>query len=591
MVPELDSDNAIALTVLVVDDDLGVHEQARDELVGIGPGVRLLHAIDPDEAADLAACKHVDLAFIDLHLGNRSGVEVVNELAEVAPSCEIVVITRYHGMLEVDEAARLIAPGSPVAGVVNKSAQEAGWFSPMVRDRYQSARARTLSLSGLTSPGGLVHALVTKRERINWDLADPKRTVQVQLRDHIDEVELEVNRLFERLFGHVGGPDVKFGRGLSCRVLRSGYSSSVVAEVAPEYVAQGGQVSRGLSTIVKVGPTPEIIAEVDRYYQAVQHAVQGSSRVELLGSARGDALSMLCYSFASESPAELMTLQEWLVDCRVQRKQVRKLLGRVASEELVGAWPVERMGMSILQYVQRERGVTLLKGLKVLEEWLQHMAEDLEMIDILDATGSQDDQNFTKVVRVKGQNLCVPRSPLLGSTHVRRMVPNRMLHGDLHGGNVMLDTASSPPTFKLIDYRNTGPGPRYFDAAALEASIRLAEVGQWWCGLESGHLPPDDVIAVVVERYAGVELRQVARDAVEDPLGARDDNWWVGATTAVSGAALNTPDGARVEYVWTCFAHCLAMFTIESLGMHERTRLLVWLSALTRDVVQIEGDR
>jgi hypothetical protein len=52
----------------------------------------------------------------------------------------------------------------------------------------------------------------------------------------------------------------------------------------------------------------------------------------------------------------------------------------------------------------------------------------------------------------------------------------------MHGGNVLIELSSSPTAADaevrrvcLIDHRNSGPGPRCIDAAALEWSIRIAD--------------------------------------------------------------------------------------------------------------------
>lgn len=56
-------------------------------------------------------------------------------------------------------------------------------------------------------------------------------------------------------------------------------------------------------------------------------------------------------------------------------------------------------------------------------------------------------------------------------------LPARLVHGDMYGGNVMIEvTRDGDVRPRLIDYRSVGPDPRAIDFAALDASLRLADV-------------------------------------------------------------------------------------------------------------------
>jgi Phosphotransferase enzyme family len=64
----------------------------------------------------------------------------------------------------------------------------------------------------------------------------------------------------------------------------------------------------------------------------------------------------------------------------------------------------------------------------------------------------------------------VVRESDLGQVTFKKRQPTCIIHGDLHGGNVLLDSSGR---ITLIDYATAGFGPRFADAAAMGSSLRL----------------------------------------------------------------------------------------------------------------------
>ncbi len=93
-----------SLDVLVVDDEPSIRKMLAMWLDA--GGHRVHSASAPKEALALAAKVSFDMAFVDLRLGNQSGLELIPELLKTSPWLKIVVITAYAAIDTAVEAVK-----------------------------------------------------------------------------------------------------------------------------------------------------------------------------------------------------------------------------------------------------------------------------------------------------------------------------------------------------------------------------------------------------------------------------------------------------------------------------------------------------
>ena len=97
--------SAPRVTILVVDDD----ERHRERLAtAIGArGFDVVTAANRDAAIAIARDRSIDRAIIDLRMPGANGLVVVQELREIQPDCDIIVLTGYGSIATAVEAIRL----------------------------------------------------------------------------------------------------------------------------------------------------------------------------------------------------------------------------------------------------------------------------------------------------------------------------------------------------------------------------------------------------------------------------------------------------------------------------------------------------
>jgi len=97
-------DLPIKLSVLVVDDEPSIRRSVALCLELEGHAARTVGTIE--DAVDQARLETFDLAFVDLRLGTKSGLDLIPELLRIRPSLKIVVITAFATVETAVEAMR-----------------------------------------------------------------------------------------------------------------------------------------------------------------------------------------------------------------------------------------------------------------------------------------------------------------------------------------------------------------------------------------------------------------------------------------------------------------------------------------------------
>lgn len=96
--------NEVILSVLVVDDEPTIRRSVSLCLELEGHAVRSVGT--PEDALDQARLHAFDLAFVDLRLGTKSGLDLIPELLGLRPGLKIVVITAFATVETAVEAMR-----------------------------------------------------------------------------------------------------------------------------------------------------------------------------------------------------------------------------------------------------------------------------------------------------------------------------------------------------------------------------------------------------------------------------------------------------------------------------------------------------
>ena len=91
--------------ILIIDDEEFIRENVdrilRDE------GYQVIAAADGKSALELAASEEIDLALLDLNLGQENGINVLKALKEIDPDLLVIVVTGYGSVESAVESLKL----------------------------------------------------------------------------------------------------------------------------------------------------------------------------------------------------------------------------------------------------------------------------------------------------------------------------------------------------------------------------------------------------------------------------------------------------------------------------------------------------
>ncbi|WP_305732601.1 sigma-54-dependent transcriptional regulator [Trichlorobacter ammonificans] len=92
-------------SILIIDDEPFIRENVQRVLSE--DGYRVLEAADGAQARELVLSDEVDLALLDLNLGQEDGLELLKSLRELDPHLLVIIITGYGSVESAVEALRL----------------------------------------------------------------------------------------------------------------------------------------------------------------------------------------------------------------------------------------------------------------------------------------------------------------------------------------------------------------------------------------------------------------------------------------------------------------------------------------------------
>ena len=97
------------LKILVVDDKQVIHDFFDITLGYYGHHITVVR--DPSEATEIVQQKEFDIAFLDMVMPEKNGVEVLKKLKAVRPHLPVVMMSGYSIQEQKDEAVHLGACG------------------------------------------------------------------------------------------------------------------------------------------------------------------------------------------------------------------------------------------------------------------------------------------------------------------------------------------------------------------------------------------------------------------------------------------------------------------------------------------------
>lgn len=568
--------------------------------------LELLAADNEHDGRDLFVEKFVDLIVLDLHFpdptgrgeGHLGGAELYRELETLRASVDIVMVTGKNLRNELpalfSAASRSTRPH--VIDFVDKRTRLES-LTKVVRERVTLFQQAAVSVD---RDDALFVADLILRRRMRYPKAAPMPRSEVSfavtgpepsfLRRSTDEIAVEVERLCDDLFGNRRGiPDRTAVRVEMQRLDRRGLSAAVTVKPLVHLALHDVErETEGFQCILKVGPVADIAEEVDRFQEYVRYGVELPQRVELLAHAYRDALGGIVYSFAGGVGDEcLLSLDEVLrqSDADVSAKVLESLFATTHW------YSVSAKKARVLHYFDTEYQTNLAHSLDTNASVLRRIGEELGLF----AVEGDPERSDTTVRWPEGSNFVLPGREFLGEGWSARSYERCLVHGDMHGGNVLAvldsgtagqDDASRFQRACLIDYRNAGPGPRCIDAAALETSIRIADaevvarqvnpVGA--VGLSQAELR--EALQMVVRR---LDPERQFHDYVWDRRkSAGKEQWAILGTVVVQGLrrTFGSDKLSEDEYIETSILYLMRQLGYSQIDAVVRLRLCVRLAAL-----------
>ncbi|MEL6981321.1 MAG: phosphotransferase, partial [Actinomycetota bacterium] len=530
-------------------------------------GLQVFYAASSAEALDHMASTYFHMAIVDVSLRGPNGepdmfggLHVLRRLRELRPSCERLLLTTVNeDRHEVLEAFFPEKGGGErlVDGFVDKMVTKLRAHE-VVQDRAERWLDHQVELPGADQ---VLDHLASRGVQGN-ELSAEHGAVQT--------TPAEVESVLARLFGQgrvrpVAGIDTI--DVVELEMISQGWSKSAVLWCEPSIGDRPGP-----RCLVKVGPREDSIQEIDRYESYVRFGLDLNQRVELLNSALGDTIGAACYTHADARGGQQRDLQH-LFNGETD-------LAITALEELFDhraqAWTADRsVEKDLAGFFVREYN----KPLRHLQRGLRDFVERCPEV----AFGAERTS-----VSWAGQQLAVPTVEDLGLATFSGSFEACVVHGDLHGGNVLVTETGQPV---LIDYRNMGRGPRMLDFVSLEVSVRMAS-GSVSELEEAGA----DLVSWEREAWsadwdlAAGDRAPVATQGPSSGLEDAVDPYWRRVSSTIRTLArAGHPEVVPTEYAVTAVLRILRVMSAVAPEDHHRLRLLPFLSILT-DVIRAAED-
>lgn len=541
------------IRILVADNDPEVFPVFEIQLAqyGLQDHIELIRAHEPAEALKAIDDNYLDMAFVDLMFSpddrDDSGLAVLTRLGERSPRCIPVLMTAYvsRNFAEVSRRTTTMTGGRTY--LYNKSDHTGAQIPTLIKNFFQERIDAEWSMS---LPDAAVDSMISKGKRIQ------------AMRKNRDAVRDEMECLLFDLFNEPASIALSSQKvTIELEMMSPGMSASITLRARPHYgVDKQSQPIYGNRCVVKIGARNGIDEEVSRFNRLVKLGVPSEFRVELIASAIGDTLGAVCYSFAGGSQSdEIVSLDEFLL--RQDLGAAASVINQVFNKKSKNWWAVEGEPMSVQGFYSKNFGTKFPERVKSIHDFLKRGKE-----------WNYDEKHSR--VSFEGFSFDIPSESDLGksSYFASHAWPACLVHGDMHGGNVLVDSYGRT---SLIDYATAGFGPRFADAVAMAATVRL----------RSG---PSASPAVDAAKFFNHELALVHNRPVEDQVRAAP---WFQLSKQIETLVLSNFGNSedlllRKEYAVTQCIYGISIFGLASWSAWQKMRIVSWIAALHKFIVE-----
>jgi CheY-like chemotaxis protein len=562
----LDLDVTRVFRVLALDDQDSTLEQIDGQLDPLG--IEVIKAKTAAEAIDILDQRYIDAAIVDLDLdGVEAGREVLRVMRHRAPAAATVIATAY-----TDDLGEFIGVEAPklMKIVTKRQRMPSDWAAKATRKPFEKWKASAVKINNL--------------ELVMELLGD--RSARIPGLRKGEELACELDRLFRCLFGVASAPSLHSSAiSVDLRPIRSeGLSPAVTVEatVGFRHDHAEGPVP-GTPVVLKIASCKSTETEADCYHRFVKYGVPLLHRVEMLGHSEDRVLGACCYSFAGRDSTKALESFDEQLCVREKQALVRQVLDSLFDEPAKSWYDVKADRVSPMAYVTKAYSVDLVK----CQEKFSHAAEAV-------AKRAGDEVEFTAPeARADGElragrtRLSIPRLSTWGDGVFHNGTECCLVHGDMHGGNVMLELNDQGlERVCLIDYANAGPGPRLVDFAAMEASVRLRDARSILAefGVDHERELDDDSYRKAIMRAAGrVEAERQLMEAVWDissTTAPPNDEWALPVMQLSLLAHTNFKEDLEEREYLAVAVPCAMRHFLLHVNNLTRVRFAAWISAV-----------
>ncbi len=554
------------IRLLVLDDEDDIHETVRLLALQVGVGVEVFAAASVNQAVDYVDLHHFDVVLIDLFGadGSLAGLELLRYLGSVRSTASVVLMTHLDLDMHHTNVMNAIASSREphVVRFIDKRIST-NLVNEALSEAVSFVNETEVHVEGLDFLAALIH---DRGKRY-------KDSSLIPLREPI-EIAREIERLCRSLFA-----DRVYGTRqtrVDVEILpieRLGLSAAVVVRADIRLGMAGVEAGSPYQCVLKVGPRNEIAEEAGRFLEFVQFGVRLEERVELLAHAQSDSLGAVVYSMAGGSRGAVRSLDELFVD---DPERAREVVARLFAH--TSWYHTQANSKSIKDFFQDTYRTDFATAFDLMKPALNKAVERLGG-KVADGASNGD----LELLDSRGLKVTLPSRGFTGTGRVLRPSPWCLVHGDMHGGNVMVEPPqdpSSPGRVSLIDYRQAGPGPRCIDAAALECAIRLADAHQIEASGQGERECLQTAFSTAPRELALLEAVWSVGNGALAQTGEDLSQWFMLSSAVSAGArgALKAPPLRAEEYVLTCLLYGLRQLRYPMPGV-SRLRLAAWVGA------------
>lgn len=110
------------MRILIVDDVAFLREELKEALERVSPGNEYSEAENYDSAVSLLQKHHFDIAFLDIQMPGKNGLQIAESIKQISPATNIVMVTAYSQYAM--EAFKLFVSGYLLKPVNDKDLKE-----------------------------------------------------------------------------------------------------------------------------------------------------------------------------------------------------------------------------------------------------------------------------------------------------------------------------------------------------------------------------------------------------------------------------------------------------------------------------------